>query len=108
MKFNPNTSIPQSLFPKNSTYVFNPSLLDVGIGRLHNDRLIGFTFPKPNLKASARVAHFSRETNVGRLHALLVDVNVQILNFIKAINDKFLHENCNILCFSNLSFRIAF
>jgi len=81
MQIKIKTSISQSLFPKNSTYVLNPSLLDVGIGRLHNDRLVGFSFPKPNLKASARIAHFGCETNVGRLHALLVDVNVQVLNF---------------------------
>ena len=73
------TSIPESLFPKNARYIIDPGRFHVAVVGFHYDGLVGLPLPEPDLEARARLAHVGRETDVRRLHALLVDVNVQIL-----------------------------
>jgi len=73
------TSIPECLLPEDAAKIFHPSLLDIRMGGFHHNCLIRLPLPEPDLKAGARVAHLGRESNIGRLHTLFIDVNIQIL-----------------------------
>lgn len=73
------TSIAKCLLPEDAAEVLHPSLFHVRMGGFHNDRLVGLPLAEPNLKARTGIAHLGREANVGSLHALLVDVNIQVL-----------------------------
>lgn len=73
------TSIPECLLPEDAAKIFHPSLLDIRMGGFHHDRLVGLPLPEPDLKAGARIPHLGRESNIGCLHTLFIDVNIQIL-----------------------------
>ena len=73
------TSVPQSLFPQQSGNIVDPGFLDFRVGRFQDDGLVRLPLPEPDFEARLGIADLGRESNVGRFHALLVDVNVQIL-----------------------------
>ena len=72
-------AVAQRLFPEQARDVVDPGLFHFDVGRLQDDGLVGLALAEPDLEAVLRVAHLGREANVRRLHALLVDVDVEIL-----------------------------
>lgn len=74
-----HTSISQRLLPKNSADIFDPRLFDFRVHSFHHDRLVWLPLSEPYLESSARFAHFGCETDVRRFHAMLVNIDVQIL-----------------------------
>jgi len=69
------------LLPEYARDVIDPGDFDFGIVGFHDDGFVGLPLSEPDFKASTRLTHIGRETNVRGFHTLLVDVDVQILAF---------------------------
>jgi hypothetical protein len=55
-------------------------MLDFLVHALQRPRVAGLSLPKPELKFRWRVLDIGSQSDVGRLDAVLVDVNVEVLN----------------------------
>lgn len=73
------TSIFSGLHPQETGKLLRPRVLYILRHTLKCPRVIALSFPEPDLELCRRVAHMGRQTYVGRLNAVLVNVEVQIL-----------------------------
>lgn len=73
------TSISQGLLPQQIGQLVSPSLFDVFAHRLQGKRFVGFSLSEPDFEFCTRVSYLSCDPDVRHLHAILVDVQVEVL-----------------------------
>lgn len=78
-RFCVNTSVSKRLLPKEIAQFLSPRLFYILAGALQSIRVARFPLAEPYLKLGGRIGDHGCESDVRRLYAMLVDVNIQVL-----------------------------
>lgn len=73
------TSVSKRLFPQKIAKFLGPGLLDILARALERVRVARFPLAEPDLEFRGRIRDNGGQTDVRRLNAMFVDVNVKIL-----------------------------
>jgi hypothetical protein len=70
------TSVFDGLLPQQLGQLLGPGLLHVLGHRLQRERVVRFSLPEPDLEFGGAISDFRRQSDVGHLNTVLVDVQV--------------------------------
>lgn len=79
------TSVSKRLFPQEIAEFLGPSFLYILAGALQRVRVSGLSFPKPYLELRRGISYHRCQSNVRCLYAVLVDVDIKVLQKKKKI-----------------------